>query len=253
HYMLRYAYQGNFLSPVDEALKSQGAMVLDVGCGSGIWALEMGTDYPHATIHALDLAPVFPTSIKPTNVHFQIHDATTPLPFPDGTFDLVKMRFLVVGLKKEQWPAVVAELARVTKPGGYVELCEPQWHAVDDVPAMAKLHGFLTTLIQAKGADIHVASHLDTYLASTPLLATPATVKSHTAGFKLDPTDSRRDRLASLARQDLVAGLKGFKPVLVGMGSVSSEEYDVLVEEVEEGLKRSEKTWSTVVAFAKRV
>ena len=34
--------------------------VLDVGTGTGIWAIEMGEQYPDAEIHGIDLSPVQP-------------------------------------------------------------------------------------------------------------------------------------------------------------------------------------------------
>ncbi|KAJ3081218.1 hypothetical protein HK100_009929, partial [Physocladia obscura] len=46
------------------------------------------------------------------------------LPYEDNTFDFVHQRYLVAGLQKTQFPAVIRELMRVTKPGGWIELVE---------------------------------------------------------------------------------------------------------------------------------
>ncbi|CAJ0838511.1 11171_t:CDS:2, partial [Entrophospora sp. SA101] len=46
HYALRYLWNNNFSAPVKDLLKSGGRCVLDIGCGSGTWILEMSYDYP---------------------------------------------------------------------------------------------------------------------------------------------------------------------------------------------------------------
>ncbi|KAJ3280601.1 hypothetical protein HK104_000561, partial [Borealophlyctis nickersoniae] len=86
---------------------------------------QVATDFPKSTVTGLDISAVQPTTIKPSNLDFLVHNLNDPLPFPSDTFDLVRMRFLVLGLTTEQWPKVISELVRVTKPGGYVELSEP--------------------------------------------------------------------------------------------------------------------------------
>jgi ubiquinone/menaquinone biosynthesis C-methylase UbiE len=42
----------------------------------------------------------------------------------DGTFDLVNARFLVGLLSAEDWPKVLREFVRVTRPGGIIRLTE---------------------------------------------------------------------------------------------------------------------------------
>ncbi|KAJ8123587.1 hypothetical protein O1611_g9552 [Lasiodiplodia mahajangana] len=46
-----------FLSPVGDRLRN----VLDVGTGTGIWAIEVGIEHPNAHIIGIDLSPIQPT------------------------------------------------------------------------------------------------------------------------------------------------------------------------------------------------
>lgn len=46
-----------FLAPIGE----EPGKILDVGTGTGIWAIEMGDDYPSAEILGTDLSPTQPS------------------------------------------------------------------------------------------------------------------------------------------------------------------------------------------------
>ncbi|KAJ3291968.1 hypothetical protein HK104_005670 [Borealophlyctis nickersoniae] len=228
HYMLRFAWQGNYCAPVTEMLKQSEARILDAGCGSGIWAMEMATDFPHAQVEAFDLAAVQPTTIKPNNLEFSVHDVTQPLPWPDNTFDFVRMRFLVVGLKTETWPLVIKELARIVKPGGYLELCEPM------------------------GADLHIARKLKGYIQDCGNMEKVTEDKREIPSCR-HPGNPQLDRLAAYARDDMIAGLRSFKPAVVGgMKQMTSEEYDEAIKGALAEMEVGKGTWSTFVAYGRK-
>ncbi|HJU36009.1 MAG TPA: methyltransferase domain-containing protein [Gaiellaceae bacterium] len=112
--------------------------VLDVGTGAGALALALaplvlavvGLD---PVPELLDLARARALS----NTEFVEGDGAE-LPFPDGAFDLAgTLRTLHHVARPEQ---VVAELARVTRPGGRVLVVDQL--APDDPDEAAALHGF---------------------------------------------------------------------------------------------------------------
>jgi tRNA G46 methylase TrmB len=43
---------------------------LDVGCGSGVWVLEMCHDYPNCNFTGMDILEAQPRTIVPTNARF---------------------------------------------------------------------------------------------------------------------------------------------------------------------------------------
>src|SRR5579884_2554771 len=105
--------------------------VLDVGCGPGGWAREVAYQYPEMRVTGIDISQTmidyangFVRVEGLDNAQFQIMDATQPLAFPDGSFDVVNARFMVGFLRRSAWPGVVRELARVTRPGGRIILTE---------------------------------------------------------------------------------------------------------------------------------
>src|SRR5260370_21837646 len=105
-----------------------GTKILDVGSGSGIWAQEVAHQFPAASVFGLDLEPPRPLSSaasatsSPPNYHFVQGNVLQGLPFPDDTFDFTHQRMLVVAIPAQDWPRVVQERARVTRPGCLVAL-----------------------------------------------------------------------------------------------------------------------------------
>ena len=92
--------------------------------GTGRWAHEMARAFPHAQVIGLDMEAPRETYEPPANYQFVQGNLFAGLPFSADTFDVVHQRFLVLALPAKQWPFILSELVRVTRPGGYVELVE---------------------------------------------------------------------------------------------------------------------------------
>ena len=52
HYMLRYTLKGNYAAPLKAPRD-----ILDIGCGTGRWAMEMAQQFPGASVTGVDIAP----------------------------------------------------------------------------------------------------------------------------------------------------------------------------------------------------
>ena len=73
----------------------------------------------------MDIAPVVPPEKKPDNVEFIEYNVLDGLPYKSNSFDFVFARILLSVFTRAQWTELaVPEYARVTKPGGWVELME---------------------------------------------------------------------------------------------------------------------------------
>lgn len=68
HHLQSLMLQRLHLSPLQDP-----AEVLDLGTGTGIWAIDMADKYPAATVRGMDLSPTQPDWVPP-NVKFEVDD-----------------------------------------------------------------------------------------------------------------------------------------------------------------------------------
>ncbi|KAK2043154.1 S-adenosyl-L-methionine-dependent methyltransferase [Colletotrichum somersetense] len=98
--------------------------ILDIGTGTGIWAIDMGDEYPEAKITGVDLSPIQPAYV-PANVSFIVDDAEAEWLYPENSFDYIHLRHMGPAIKN--WTKLFAQAYRTLKPGGWVEIQEIQW------------------------------------------------------------------------------------------------------------------------------
>ncbi|KAK2049476.1 methyltransferase domain-containing protein [Colletotrichum somersetense] len=99
--------------------------VVDIGTGTGIWAIDMGDEYPEADVVGIDLSPIQPTWLPP-NVRFIVDDAEAEWIWPAESVDFVHARHMCMAIK--DWPRLLSQAHRALRPGGWVELQELRFH-----------------------------------------------------------------------------------------------------------------------------
>ncbi|KAF1965155.1 methyltransferase [Bimuria novae-zelandiae CBS 107.79] len=100
---------------------------LDVGTGTGIWAIDFAEEHPQCTVSAIDLSPIQPTWVPP-NVKFEIDDCEQDWTWPIAHFDYVHLRTMAAAIRN--WDRLFAQAYRHTRPGGYIELQEMDYMGV---------------------------------------------------------------------------------------------------------------------------
>ncbi|KAK1984506.1 methyltransferase domain-containing protein [Colletotrichum cereale] len=103
-----------FLAPIDEA-KTQ--RILDIGTGTGIWAMEMGDLFPHAEILGNDLSAIQPDWVPP-NVKFEIDDVESSW-VHDHKYDFIFSRYMCGSIG--DWPTFMKRVYKNLNPGGWAE------------------------------------------------------------------------------------------------------------------------------------
>ncbi|KAF3120694.1 hypothetical protein TWF703_002352 [Orbilia oligospora] len=96
--------------------------ILDLGTGSGKWAVDAADEYPMAHVIATDITPIQPTVIPP-NLEFLLqHDYNNDWNLPQNVFDLVFSRWNHLYI--DDWRNFIRQAYISLRPGGYIELHE---------------------------------------------------------------------------------------------------------------------------------
>ncbi|KAI8233978.1 putative methyltransferase tdiE [Colletotrichum sp. SAR 10_86] len=94
--------------------------VLDVGTGTGIWALNYGDEHPEAEVYGNDLSPVQPGHVPP-NVRFEVDDVEDEWTF-SRPFSYIHSRVMTSSIG--DWRLYLRRCFDNLEPGGWLELQE---------------------------------------------------------------------------------------------------------------------------------
>jgi len=138
-----------------------GARVLDVGCGTGDDAIALaGLVDPGGAVVGIDnsasiieearrrvVARALPVELRTGDAHC--------LDIPDDSFDACRADRVLMHLRDQE--AALAEMVRVTRPGGRVVVREPDWDTLvidgpDRALTRALLHGHFDRVIRNGGS-----------------------------------------------------------------------------------------------------
>ena len=98
--------------------------ILDIGTGTGIWAIEAGDLYPDAEVIGNDFSPVQPNMV-PRNVKFEVDDVEAPWTHPTK-FDFIHCRYMAGSIT--DWPKLIQTCYDNLNPGGIAEFQDGDFH-----------------------------------------------------------------------------------------------------------------------------
>ncbi|KAI8712342.1 hypothetical protein NCS52_01332000 [Fusarium sp. LHS14.1] len=118
HHVLTLSHDGKLhLAP----LKDNVEKVIDIGTGTGIWAIDFADAHPNAKVVGTEILPIQPSWVPP-NLD-QMDDCTQDWTFGENTYDFVHIRWLFGSIM--DWTALFKQAYKTLKPGGYIETQEP--------------------------------------------------------------------------------------------------------------------------------
>ncbi|KFY06121.1 hypothetical protein V492_08143, partial [Pseudogymnoascus sp. VKM F-4246] len=89
-----------FLAPIGDSPQK----ILDLGCGTGIWCIDVADEYPSAEVIGVDIAPTQPEWVPP-NCRFELDDMEQPWMWSKNSFDLIFLRDLIYCIR--DWPKLI--------------------------------------------------------------------------------------------------------------------------------------------------
>ena len=223
-FLLRYGLQANFLAPLRNPLS-----ILDVGCGTGRWAVELALQFPQANVIGTDIIPTesftlgYGVDAAPDNYLFVKGNVLERLPFEDHSFDFVHQRLLITAIPLTQWPHVIAELVRVTRPGGWVELQE--CGVPIDAPGQPYPALWQTWIdfCRTRGVDFTLGNRIGAMLQQGQLM----NIQQREVIF---PMGNYGGRVGTMSATDCLAVGGTMKGAVVAANLMSSEQYDRLYD-----------------------
>uniref|UniRef100_UPI0035E45754 class I SAM-dependent methyltransferase n=1 Tax=Thermogemmatispora sp. TaxID=1968838 RepID=UPI0035E45754 len=246
HYVLRAILRGNYLAPVQQPRR-----ILDVGCGTGQWAFELARQFPQAEVIGFDLEPAKTSSSPPANYRFVQGDLLQGLPFDNNSFDFVHQRLLFLAIPLSGWPSAVQELARVTAPGGWVELVEASIAAQDLTPSgptTQKLFDLGGQLAALRGLDSEgkVARLLERYLAEAGLV----NIQCHQREV---PVGEWGGRIGSLMALNFQEGAKALSAPIAFRFGMTEQEVATAIETMMQEFNLHRTKYSYTVAYGQKM
>jgi SAM-dependent methyltransferase len=147
-------------APIDSSVKK----VLDLGTGTGIWAIDFADQHPDAEVTGLDLSPIQPSWVPP-NCKFVIDDMTIPASLgAENSVDFMHLR--VISGCVGDWPAFYESIYKAMKPGGWIQqteisiMCESDDGTVKEGHVMREWSHKLLELGEQRGRTFNVADRI---------------------------------------------------------------------------------------------
>ncbi|KAI1257796.1 hypothetical protein MGN70_000840 [Eutypa lata] len=223
----------HYLAPLDQINLTHA---LDVGTGTGNWAIDFANLHPNVKVLGTDLSPIQPDYV-PTNCDFIIDDATQDWSFHQR-FDYIHTRTLTMGMP--DWDKFVDQAYKHLQPGGILELQEIHF-PLEDVDGSVKEGSALWTWgrkITAACATLGIDARSS--LKHNERLRNRGFIEVNDVNLPcpLGPwaKGQRQKRLGWMARKDLYDGIDGISKKLFLMMGDTPEEVDDFNEKCKDEL-----------------
>ncbi|RAL12413.1 class I SAM-dependent methyltransferase [Aspergillus homomorphus CBS 101889] len=141
-YLWKESFGFNLHPTIASSLKTPSPCIADVASGTAIWLLDLVPEIPTATFEGLDMSMAVAPPIEwlPSNIklrQWNLHDQV-----PDDLvkkFDVIHLRLLILVVEKSDPSPIVRKVARMLKPGGWIQWDDYNYqgtHVVKTNPAL---------------------------------------------------------------------------------------------------------------------
>ncbi|KAF9872291.1 hypothetical protein CkaCkLH20_10118 [Colletotrichum karsti] len=241
------------LSPPNEPETKVGR-VLDLGTGTGIWAMDYADEHADSEVIGVDLSPTQPQFVPP-NVKFEVDDIEDSWTY-SRPFDYIHSRMMNSAISK--WEEYLRQSYANLTPGGYLELQEFGLPLSDDgtlTPEHA-LHKSMAHLGDAAAKMGNAFIELD---ALRPLMEAAGFVDVVEMRFKWPsntwPRDPKFKELGAWNYENITSGLQGFLMAFLTRGlGWRADEVNVLAAQTRKdvGDRSIHAYWPMIVVYGRK-
>lgn len=215
--------------------------VLDIGTGTGIWAIDFADENPGCEVLGTDLSPIQPTWVPP-NAKFYIDDAESEWVYsPDEHFDFIHVRTLSGAIG--DWDKLTQQCYAHLQPGGWLEfqepvaLCESDDGTIETAEAMLRWQDLCNEAAKVFAKEIRVGQTLKQRMLDAGFVDVAEKVVKVPIGPW--PKDPRMKEIGRYQREHMAMGIEpytfGFIGKILGW---SEEECRVLIAQVTNDVRR---------------
>jgi SAM-dependent methyltransferase len=215
--------------------------VLDLGTGTGIWAIDFADEFPSALVIGTDLSPIQPTNVPP-NVKFYVDDIEGEWTYgPDEKFDFVHGRAL--GGSIMDFARLYRRIYDNMEPGGWVEMqeYETEFFSNDDptlsnMPNCKRLGNLVNEASEKAGAFFMIVQEQKQKLIEAGFEDVREDIYKVPVG--LWAKGRKLKELGLFQREHVKLSFDSFAPGLLGrVLGWSKDEYTILVAEANRELR----------------
>ncbi|KAJ7755057.1 hypothetical protein DFH07DRAFT_500073 [Mycena maculata] len=223
---------------------------LDLGCGSGVWIMELAREFPRSLAVAVDLVPMQSLTM-PDNCRSEVDDINLGLEHFYGDFNVVHARLISSGVRKNHLPVgpkricifvqiknyvnLIDQISHVLRPAGLLDVMEFDFHVYDhmpdgnhvrcelqtskvDEPWVARWMTFAHLAARNAGGHPDAATHLQRWITSHPAFEN-IVYKDYWVPVSPHPIfNDFQKRIGAAMRDDILSFLKSGRPLLLGSG-----------------------------------
>ncbi|KAH8750854.1 S-adenosyl-L-methionine-dependent methyltransferase [Hyaloscypha sp. PMI_1271] len=238
HHMFTLTFGGKLSTVIDKSQKLH--RVLDVGTGTGIWAIDFADEHPEAQVIGIDLSPIQP-AFTPPNLTFYVDDAEDPWTYTEK-FDFIYSRMMTGSIAK--WPEFIAQAKEFLNPGGQLEIvdivfpieCDDGTLSKDS--ALMKWSNFMAEAADKLGRKVDSAKRYREQLEEAGF--TDVVETRYKWPQNRWPKDQAYKELGMWTVENLTTGLQGLSLALFTRGlGWSAEELEVFLIDVRNDMKNT--------------
>ncbi|KAL4077513.1 S-adenosyl-L-methionine-dependent methyltransferase [Scleroderma citrinum] len=249
---------GKYSPLLPEVLADDGFQVktvLDLGCGSGSWIMDVARDFPHCSAVAVDLVPMQSVHMPP-NCRSEVDDINLGLEHFYGDFNVVHVGFIASGIR--DYHTMIDQISHVLRPGGLIDITETPFYLFGPdkqpliypdgtfaPPWIALWLSYAVKAVKARGGDIDATVRIHEWISSHPTFEDVVVrdIWMPASPFLKgdDPGTKFWNEIAATLRDDVKvrlifqAFMKSGRPLLLGYG-LSEEFVDTMQQRAYEEL-----------------